>query len=588
MNKTEHLVNAIKLLRTELPALVGEGWSRFEAELATFLKDLEANPSQELLVRAQILNLFNQYPRAHKRLVQILAQGGSQVRQPADRGMRSPRPKTRTRWSDVQLPRETAVGVPIALLVRVTVDPVSSEAKELQLRETGERVIEVTVVVRVNGLELKGSNIQKLRVPPKTDSDPIHFELVGTRTGEASVTVDFFQQERYLGSISAQTFVKEAGTLTHGSPAPTRGRLEFSEHGPVPDLIIRIYQTRGPDGTPRFRFELTSAKLSLFHKDAGEVGLPHLPDRWIEQQMQVLNGFAESLSQASDEVLASFGVRLYDQVCPPGLQQFYWDELHGRDDIQTVLVVSDEPWVCWEMLRPWRRVGNRNVEARHWCERFLFGRWLAGPQPPTALPRGKVAAIAPCDSDISAEAEVEMLLNLGLSVQRVPARLKEVLGYLESEGCPGLHLVSHGFFNQHDADLAELWLEKASANKDHEVLRPAFVNGKHLNFGQPQPLVFMNACNGGRCGFNYWGLGGWARAFVERANCGAFIAPFWEIEDNRGLKFAETFYGLALQGKPLGEALRTARLECKGTDNPTWLAYGLYGHPNAVLNDSSA
>jgi hypothetical protein len=93
--------------------------------------------------------------------------------------------------------------------------------------------------------------------------------------------------------------------------------------------------------------------------------------------------------------------------------------------------------------------------------------------------------------------------------------------------------------------------------------------------------VFVNACHGGRTDFTYWGQGGWARAFVERAGCGAFLAPFWEVEDDRARHFAEAFYGLLLQGQPLGAALRTARLEIKRTGNPTWLAYGLYGHPSA-------
>jgi hypothetical protein len=491
------------------------------------------------------------------------------------------------RYADVNLPREAAVGVPVALLVRVTVKPVSPDAKKLELRvPKGERVVEVTVVVRTDGLELKGSNLQKLRVPLTADSDPACFELVGRQLGPASVTVDFFQQERYLGSVTAQTWVKEASALKHAGPAATRGRLDFSEQWPALDLLVRIYQTRAPDGTPRFRFELTSAKLGLFCKDAGEVGLPQQPQAWVEQQMRVLNGLAGSLSQASDAVLARFGVDLYDRLCPPELKNFYWEQLHERDDLQTVLLVSDEPWVCWEMLRPWRTVGQRNVEGPHWCERFLLGRWLGGQPPPVVLPRGKVAAIAPRDAGLSGEDEVKMLGRLGLPVERVPARLHDVLKFLASDGCAGLHVVSEGVFNAQDADLAELWLEKPTPAAEREVLYPRLVNGACLNFGGPRPLVFLNACASGRSAFTYWGLGGWARAFVERAGCGAFLAPFWEIEDTRARHFAEAFYTLLLQGKPLGEALRSARLALKGQNNPTWLAYGLYGHPRAFLKRS--
>jgi hypothetical protein len=588
MNEAENLVNAIKRLWTELPALVGEDWPRFESTLRAYLQQLQDELSQERLVRARIMDLFAQYPAAHQRLVEALASGRSEHAVPGDRGIPVvPPPTPYTRWSDIQLPREAAVGVPIALTVRVTVAAVSAEAKPLELQAAaGERMIEVTVLTRPNGLDLIGSNLRKLRVPLKADSDPVHFELVGTQTGLASVTVDFFQRERYLGSATAQTYVKEAGERTHGGSAPTKGRLEFSELWPAPDLLVRICECRGPDGGWRYRFELTSARLGLFHKDAGEVGLPQQPQAWVEEQMRELNGLAGSLSKTSDAVLARYGVSLYDRLCPPELQAFYWEQLHERDDIQTVLVVSDEPWVCWEMLRPWRRVGRKSVEDPHWCERFLLGRWLAGGTPPAILPRGQVAAIAPWDMNISTEAEVQMLQRLGMPIERVPARLGAVLHFLKSDGRPGLHVVSHGGFNLHDADQAVLWLEKPSVHdkeEKREVLRPRFVNGECLNFGQPRPLVFVNACNSGRTDFNYWGLGGWAQAFVQRAKCGAFVAPFWEVEDKRALQFAETFYQLLLLGKPLGQAIRTARLDLKGTSNPIWLAYGLYGHPMAVL-----
>jgi hypothetical protein len=482
------------------------------------------------------------------------------------------------------MPRETAVAVPIALLVRVTVAPVSAGAKSLELQPAaGERLIDVTVVARANGLDLVGSNLRRLPVPLAADSDPVHFELVGRQVGPASVTVDFFHQERYLGSVTAQTYVKEANDFAHGNAALIRGRLDFSEPWLAPDLLIRICQTRGPTGESRYRFELTSPKLGLFCKDAGEVGLPPQPQAWVERQMQDLNNLARALRNESDILLGRYGVDLYDRLCPPELQTFYWNQLHLREDIQTVLVVSDEPWVCWELLKPWRTVGKQHVEASHWCERFLLGRWLAGQPPPTVLPRGQVAAIAPSDADISTEAEVAMLVRLGLPVKRVSAQLKHVLDFLASDGCPGLHFVSHGVFNLQDADQAELWLEKPTPNEARELLFPRTVNGKCLNFGQPRPLVFMNACNSGRSDFTYWGLGGWARAFIERAKCGAFIAPFWEVEDKRALQFAESLYRQALQGKPLGEAMRTARQILKGTNNPTWLAYSLYGLPRAVL-----
>ncbi len=442
-----------------------------------------------------------------------------------------------TRYSDVTLPREAEVGVSIALVVRVTVKPVSPEAKKLELQvPEGERMVEVTVIAHPNGLELMGSNLRRLRVPLTADSDPVHFELAGKQVGAASVTVGFFQHERYLGSVTADTYVKAVGEVIHANPTPTRGTFSLAERWEDPDLLIRIYEIRSADGAPRYRFELTSHKLGLFHKDMGEVALPQRAEMWMDEQMKTLTGWARDLSAASDKLLARFGVDLYDHLCPPELKDFYWKALDKREDIETALMITSEPWVPWEMVKPFQRVGNDIVEAPHWCERFVMGRWLNGQPPPLTLPRGEVAVIAPRSVGVSAQKEVDMLKRIGLSVREVPARLKDVLEFLESDGCPGVHAVSHGIFNLSDCDQAELWLEKPSPHDDPEKLYPKLINGRGLQFGKSKPLAFLNACNCGRSDFTYWGLGGWAKAMVLRAECSAFLAPFWEIEDNRALE----------------------------------------------------
>ena len=73
---------------------------------------------------------------------------------------------------------------------------------------------------------------------------------------------------------------------------------------------------------------------------------------------------------------------------------------------------------------------------------------------------------------------------------------------------------------------------------------------------QVVPLVF-----GGADGLRAQRVIGRARGqFRERALNdlrAAFVAPFWEVEDTRALGFAGAFYTLLLQGKPLGEAMRT-------------------------------
>jgi hypothetical protein len=132
------------------------------------------------------------------------------------------------RYSDVRLQSEAEVGVPIPLTVRVTVDAVSPDAKKLELEvPEGKRTVEVTAVAHLNGLELTGSNrshLRYLKVPLTGDSDPVLFELVGRQAGAAATTVDFYQETRYLGSVTAETNVKEVGAIIHAvrEPVPAR------------------------------------------------------------------------------------------------------------------------------------------------------------------------------------------------------------------------------------------------------------------------------------------------------------------------------------------------------------------------------
>lgn len=101
--------------------------------------------------------------------------------------------------------------------------------------------------------------------------------------------------------------------------------------------------------------------------------------------------------------------------------------------------------------------------------------------------------------------------------------------------------------------------------------------------GARRPLVFLNVCSAGRQGRSLTGLGGWVQAWVERSRAGAFVAPLCTVEDRLAHRFAEVFYDALGAGQALGRAARTAReaVKAERPDDPTWLAYSVYGHPNA-------
>jgi len=119
-----------------------------------------------------------------------------------------------------------------------------------------------------------------------------------------------------------------------------------------------------------------------------------------------------------------------------------------------------------------------------------------------------------------------------------------------------------------------------------EVIEPVDMSGPATaGIRRERPLVFLNACHGGRLEFTLTGLGGWAERMVKQVAATAFVGAYWEINDRLASLFARTFYDELRDGKTLAVAFHTARQTIRevAPANPTWLAYTLYGDPNARI-----
>jgi CHAT domain-containing protein len=74
--------------------------------------------------------------------------------------------------------------------------------------------------------------------------------------------------------------------------------------------------------------------------------------------------------------------------------------------------------------------------------------------------------------------------------------------------------------------------------------------------------------------------GGWPNVFL-RAGAGAFVGSSWSVRDKPAALFCQTFYGALLNDQMLHEAASAAREAAKQLGDSSWLAYKVYGHPNA-------
>ena len=97
-----------------------------------------------------------------------------------------------------------------------------------------------------------------------------------------------------------------------------------------------------------------------------------------------------------------------------------------------------------------------------------------------------------------------------------------------------------------------------------------------------RPVVFLNACQAGKTGRTLVGTGGMADAFISHG-AGLFVGTLWSVGDRTALTFAKVFYERLKSGANVTQATRAAREAAKLADEPTWLAYTVYGHPYARL-----
>ncbi|MEO8395913.1 MAG: CHAT domain-containing protein [Chloroflexota bacterium] len=102
--------------------------------------------------------------------------------------------------------------------------------------------------------------------------------------------------------------------------------------------------------------------------------------------------------------------------------------------------------------------------------------------------------------------------------------------------------------------------------------------------GKAKPLVFLNACQVGQAGLGLTDIGGWAKQFLD-AGVAGFIGAYWSIFDEPAYTFVEALYEPLLNGMPIGEAVKAARLHLrkKFQGDPTWLAYVVYADPLATI-----
>lgn len=498
------------------------------------------------------------------------------------------------RYPEATLPERVTVGKFTPLRVVITPRVVAG-ATGLVLRRPADRpppdAFEVMVFLEAPAFEIAGERFGTISVPTVSrDSDPLFFNLrpKPDQLGLQTVKLQFSQiGGSYLGELVLTTEVVLEGQSTGTTARNAQGELTVqSTIRRDPDLTLMIVE-KDP-ATRAFEFILTSPAdvLDLFGVEHGEFRFPSEPDEQFRQLFQEIEKPNPNLSPEDlASLLADKGRLLYQELFSEALKELYWSV---RERITSIQIVSEEPWIPWEIIKPWRMNDQTATvdEDPFLCERYVMARWLKGRNVKNKNKISRIQLVVPEDSGLIHAYRERQWLERFASERKLTSTptssRQDLLSALSTGGFDLLHFACHGNFNPDAANKSTLTLES------RQPFAVEAVSGVAAKFGFDNPIIFLNACQSGRQGYGLTGIGSWARQFLN-VRCAAFVGSLWSVDDDLALIFSETFYTQLAAGVSLGQAVHTARLAVRAARpaDPTYLAYTLYADPNLIVTFGS-
>jgi serine/threonine-protein kinase len=360
------------------------------------------------------------------------------------------------------------------------------------------------------------------------------------------------------------------------------------------DLDIKV-SVRTVDGEKVLRYALSSP--------SGAVPLTH-QEVQTEPFKGSFDGFRDRLNariQAFDEHLDPYGSCLLGKDFEPELRklgndlyrqlfpaQMKWMYRQWREKVRTIQISSAEWGIPWELIRPFDHDLEPVIDDDFLGARFQVTRWLIGGTAPAARIRvEKMACVEAGESNglrlPAAIRERELLADLARrrgieDCSPSQATIHELMELLLRGGLHLLHFVGHGEFSRENPEDSRIILVDGRSLTAGDLVGPLLTR-----IANDRPLVYFNACSVAQQGAELTSLSGWPEAWAGRGKAGAFVAPQWEVRDSLSFEFARIFYRALESGRTLGTATRLARFWArrKNRKSATWLAFAVYGHPNA-------
>jgi CHAT domain len=444
------------------------------------------------------------------------------------------------------------------------------------------------------GLRVVGASTGKLLLRrDEMESKPLRFQVeVQEPPAGDSVVINayFFYGGRPCGSVTRILPTKPSASVpgTSGTLAAVRGAK-------AADLTVSVTRRSGTVGC--YQVRLTSPHLT-----PAEIGEPGVWDLGGPSQNYVGSLFKEFVNCPDDPnqrlaELRGAGKELF-AATPQSFKDCY-QRLMAKGKLRTMLIVSDEPYIPWELMVPasTQDEAARGIEYKPLGVAHAVGRWLSDKHlsPVGRLRMGNSMVIAPDYKNTalkvlpqSAEEATYLKDRFGAKMP-TPSLYSTIVTALKDQPPDLFHFIGHGN-SAAEAPAQCLHLENQDRLSPNAARgEPAFT----VAFAKRTPLVFLNACEVAQQILTLGGPAGFVPTFIKLFASGV-IAPLWSVRDSIAHVFARDLYEGAVPRTgapvPIAEVVRKLRARAysgseKGED--TYAAYCFYGDPNFILEIAS-
>ena len=311
-------------------------------------------------------------------------------------------PEMLIRYPFIKCQEKLFLNQPFNLFIRLQIEPPEPGAEAIAIEDTGipEKLPEVNVVISAHGFDIDGANCKVLKVDRDRDSEEI-FTLIPRESGTHQVRADFYQYGRRIGTVRYNALVGEAIEKEKIKQPEPPATLELKTAPTVspPDLELYVELDVKDGRTLYFRLHSSLDEVGYNYAKFGYVTLQGSPMDKLQVVYNEMSHLASHPDSSAERRIAAIGNNLWDELIPDTLKCEYWS---FKSRVRSLLITSDEPWIPWEMMKPYRynEDGEREDDP-FWCQQFFFSRWLSGPGTVEEFHTGPVHPIAPTSINLT-------------------------------------------------------------------------------------------------------------------------------------------------------------------------------------------